>query len=303
MSIVVERGNSNTTGTTTATAASTAAAANHINGNSYGLDHHLIGRSGLGGQRVTCFSMYANGNKPPAPELGAAGAGVGAGRKEVEEEDEGRSGESSSSTSSIGRNSDEESSAGRSSEAGDGEEVQSEYKGGALDSLEALEEVLPIKRSISQFYCGKSKSFTSLSDAANCSSMKDIVKPENSYTRKRKNLLACNNFWDKNRNGIRRNNSGGISKRAAGSRSSLALAASMGCTESSNNSDSSNSNSPSRGICLPPLPPQARRSLYNDSLSPPGQKFSPWRSFSLSDLQGATATPSISGIMVNNRHV
>lgn len=280
MSIAVERGNSNTTSTATATAA----AANHINGNSYGLDHHLIGRSGLGGQRVTCFSMYANGKKPP--ELGAAGGGVGAGRKVVEEDEEGRSGESSSSTSSIGRNSDEESSAGRSSEGGDGEEVQSQYKGGALDSLEALEEVLPIKRSISQFYCGKSKSFTSLSDAANCSSMKDIIKPENAYTRKRKNLLAYNNFWDKNRNGIRRNNSGGISKRAAGSRSSLALAASMGCTESNNNSDSSNSNSPSPGICLPPLPPQARRSLYNDSSSPPGQKISPWRSFSLSDLQG-----------------
>lgn len=250
---------------------------------------------------MTCFSIYANGSNPP--DVGGTGGEVGAGRKAVEEEEEVRSGESSSSTSSIGRNSDEESSAGRSSEGVDGEEVQSEYKGGALDSLEALEEVLPIKRSISQFYCGKSKSFTTLSDAANCSSMKDIVKPENAYTRKRKNLLAYNNFWDKNRNGIRRNNSSGISKRAAGSRSSLALAASMGCTESNNNSDSSNSNSPSPGICLPPLPPQARRSLYNDSSPPLGQKFSPWRSFSLSDLQGATATPSISGIMVNNRHI
>ncbi|KAL3535522.1 hypothetical protein ACH5RR_003983 [Cinchona calisaya] len=290
MSIAVERSHNSTTTTSTATA-----------NNSYGLDNrdrHLVGRSGFGGQNMTCFSIYRS--KTSSPELGGAGERVRPGRK-VED----RSGDdsSSSSTSSIGRNSDEESSA---FDGGDSEEVQSECKAGALDSLEALEEVLPVKRSISQFYCGKSKSFTSLSDAATYSSMKDIVKPENAYTRKRKNLLAHSNFWDKNHNGIRRSSSGGISKRSAGSRSALALAASMGCNESNNNSDSSNSNSPSPGSSLPPLPPQGRRSLYNDSSSPRGQKSSPWRSFSLSDLQGATATAtataSISGIIVDNRH-
>lgn len=112
------------------------------------VDHHDhgIGRSGFAGQKMACFSMYGSGNNAP-PEI-SGGAGVAVGRKVVAtEEEENRSGDSSSSTSSIGRNSDEESSAGRSSEGGggDGEEVQSKYKGGALDSLEVLEEVLPIK--------------------------------------------------------------------------------------------------------------------------------------------------------------
>lgn len=47
---------------------------------------------------------------------------------------------SSSSTSSIGKNSDESTGVG-----GDGEEVQSEYNGGPLGRLNALEEVLPVK--------------------------------------------------------------------------------------------------------------------------------------------------------------
>ncbi|KZV22840.1 hypothetical protein F511_40954 [Dorcoceras hygrometricum] len=62
-------------------------------------------------------------------------------RKEAHVEVEDGSGsQSSSSISSIGKNSDESSGGG-----GDGEEVQSEYKGGAFVTLDALEEVLPIK--------------------------------------------------------------------------------------------------------------------------------------------------------------
>lgn len=56
------------------------------------------------------------------------------------EEDEDRS----SSSSSIGRNSDD-SPAGQSSSDSEGEEVQSSSKDGALGNLEDLEEVLPIK--------------------------------------------------------------------------------------------------------------------------------------------------------------
>lgn len=57
---------------------------------------------------------------------------------EVEED---RSGSlSSSSTSSIGKNSDE-----HPESVSDEEEVQSEFKGGPLDSLDSLEEGLPIK--------------------------------------------------------------------------------------------------------------------------------------------------------------
>ncbi|KAG8367146.1 hypothetical protein BUALT_Bualt16G0042300 [Buddleja alternifolia] len=207
---------------------------------------------------------------------------------------------SSSSTSSIGKNSDDSSRGGGG--GCDGEEVQSEYKGGPLDSLEALEDVLPVKKSISKFYCGKSKSFTSLSDAATFSTIEDITKPENAYTKKRKNLLAFNNFWDKNHN-ILRGSKGGISKRPTNSRSMLSLAATMNCSEA-NSGETSNSNS-SSGCCLPPLPPHARRAIQIErSSSPPADKFSSWRSFSLSDLQGAagvdeSSDPSSTGLWSN----
>lgn len=153
------------------------------------------------------------------------------------------------------------------------------------------------RRGISSFYAGKSKSYTSLADAASCSSLKDMVKPENAYTRKRKNLLAHSNFFDKNRNHFPRNNSGGLYKRPINSRSSLALGATSSCSESNNSSESLNSNASSPRFSLPPLPPQSRRYSIEPSSSPPEQKLSPWRSFSLSDLQGAAAgTPSLMGI-------
>lgn len=172
--------------------------------------------------------------------------------------------QASSCTSSIGRNSDD-SPAGRSLDAdGDGEEVQSSFKGGVLDNLQALEEVLPIKRGISNFYAGKSKSFTSLSHAASSTSLKDIVKPENAYTRKRKNLVAHNIYFSKNG---KQNNGNGLYKRPTNSRSSLALAATQ--------------------EHFPPLPPHPRKHNIESSSSPPHkQKFSNWRSFSLFDLQG-----------------
>ncbi|KAL3642867.1 hypothetical protein CASFOL_013682 [Castilleja foliolosa] len=205
----------------------------------------------------------------------------------------------SSTSSSIGKNSDEASEGGG---ASDGEEVQSEYKGGPLDSLESLEEGLPVKKSISKFYNGKSKSYTSLYDAA-CSSIEEITKPENAYTRKRKNLLAFNNLWDKNRNSTLRSHNRLMSKRPTNSRSMLVLAANMNFSES-NSGETSISNSPSPGFCLPPLPPHAKRAIKNElSSSPPVDKFAA-RCFSLSDLQGAAvaeaAMPSVTGLWNNN---
>ncbi|KAK6118337.1 hypothetical protein DH2020_047908 [Rehmannia glutinosa] len=162
---------------------------------------------------------------------------------------------SDESSSSIGKNSDlSENSMEKSC---DGEEVQSSYKGGALDAMDALEEVLPIRRGISRFYNGKSKSFTSLADASSSSSssspsIKNLAKPDNPYSRRRRNTLSCNLNWDKNRSSCLKSNGGGITKRTNGStRSTLALAVAM------SNSDSSS----------------------------PGKDFSPWRSFSLADLQ------------------
>ncbi len=206
----------------------------------------------------------------------------------------------SCSSSSIGKNSD--SCSDGDGDSGDGE-VQSSYQG-PLNSLDALEEVLPIKRGISKFYSGKSKSFTSLADVATCSSIKDIAKSEDAYTRKRKNLLAHSIFLDKNQNFSSRSNSGGISKRLASSnRSTLALGLTMASCGNNNNNECSSSSSSSPHLSLPPLPPHGRRRPNNEpSFSPPRQNFSPWRSFSLSDLQhAAAATPTVTGSVINNK--
>lgn len=204
----------------------------------------------------------------------------------------------SSSSSSIGVDSDLSDGDDNSGEG----EVQSSHKG-TLDNLDDLEEVLPMKRGISSFYSGKSKSFTSLTDATSCSTIKEIVKPENPYSRKRRNLLAYSTLWDKNRSYPPRSNSGGISKKPFhSSRSTLALAMTMSSYESNNNSESSGSNSSSPTLSRPPLYPQSRRSPNNEpSLSSSEQNFSPWRSFSLSDLQCATTvTPSVNGLVHSN---
>ncbi|CAA0838426.1 Unknown protein [Striga hermonthica] len=167
---------------------------------------------------------------------------------------------SSSSSSSIGKNSDLSEKSMEKSE--DGEEVQSTYnKGGALDAMEALEEVLPIRRGISSFYNGKSKSFASLVHASSfSSSIKDIAKPDNAYARKRRNLLSCSLNWDnKNRKpSCLGSNCGGISKKtASSSRTTLALGVAM----SEKDSDIG----------------KVRGGGYSG--------ISPWRSFSLADLQ------------------
>ncbi|EEF46278.1 protein OXIDATIVE STRESS 3 LIKE 2 [Ricinus communis] len=190
-------------------------------------------------------------------------------RREEEEDDDSTSSSSSSSSSSIVRNNDEES------------EVDSSFKG-PLDTMNTLEEVLPIKRGISKFYNGKSKSFTSLADASSASSIKDFVKPENPYTRKRKNLLARKNLWDdKNHNRLPRDNGSCIPKRPATSnRSAVAR---------DNKREDNPSMSSSTSSCLPPLHPHGKTPPSNESCSPPLQRISARRSFSLSDLQCAAA--------------
>lgn len=99
-------------------------------------------------------------------------------------------------TSSIGAPSPSGSSIGEnsSSEAGeeDGEEeVESKLKeGDALGCLDALEDSLPIKKGLSSFYSGKSKSFTSLAEATSTvAAAKELAKPENPFN-KRRRILA-----------------------------------------------------------------------------------------------------------------
>ncbi|KAK4274536.1 hypothetical protein QN277_017740 [Acacia crassicarpa] len=192
---------------------------------------------------------------------------------------------SSSSTSSIGRNSDLSSERSTGDEDCGENEAQSAYKG-PLDMMESLEEMLPIRRGISEFYNGKSKSFTSLAEASFSSSVKDIAKPENAYTRRRRNLMASNQVWDKNRSFPLRSNIGGISKRSIGhSRSTLALAVAMNnCDSSSSTSEDSISRSPPP--LLPPLHPRSRVPASTRASASPSivQNFSASRSFSLADL-------------------
>lgn len=197
----------------------------------------------------------------------------------------------SSSSSSIGNNSDA-SGGGCDSDDDDGGEVQSLFKG-SLNNLCALEDALPVKRGISTFYAGKSKSYTSLADAVSAPSIQDIVKPEDAYNRKRKNALAHTVLLDKNRNFTSKS---GISKRFAHSNNS-------GGESSSLNSSHGGGGG---GGSLPPLPARPRRLPNNDtSNSSPRIYSSPWRSLSLSDLQhaagGGGATPSMTGSLTNKR--
>ncbi|RWR95894.1 hypothetical protein CKAN_02525400 [Cinnamomum micranthum f. kanehirae] len=204
--------------------------------------------------------------EPPGPGRKVAGAAPREDRRPPARRDESNSG-----SSSIGRNSDSF------SDDEDFGEVQSSYKG-PLDTMDALEESLPIRRGISKFYRGKSKSFTSLADVCN-SPAEDLGKPDNVYNRKRKNLLACSNSWDKNRSDPSSNGGGGISKRPTNSsRSTLAFVVAMSSSESNSNED--------HEPCLPPLHPGGKSRM--DVLSPPQRAFST-RSFSLADLQAASA--------------
>ncbi|XP_039016829.1 uncharacterized protein LOC120147554 [Hibiscus syriacus] len=194
------------------------------------------------------------------------------GRKE-EAEDDWRSSSSTTTSSSIGRNSDEVS--GRSSDGGDCDEneVQSRYKGGS-NMMDSLQQVLPMRRGISSFYNGQSKSFTSLADASSAASIKEMAKPENAYTRRRRNLLAINHLWDKSRHNKRP-----IRPPIGSSTSTLALAVAMSSSESiSSTSDDSTSASRPR---LPLLHPQTR----TPSSSSSGRNPSSWRSFSLADVR------------------
>ncbi|KAL7601661.1 hypothetical protein Lser_V15G25492 [Lactuca serriola] len=185
----------------------------------------------------------------------------------------------SSSSSSIGNNSDASGGEGDSDDDAGGGEVQSLFKG-SLNNLCALEQALPIKRGISTFYAGKSKSYTSLADAVSAPSIQDIGKPEDAYNRKRKNMIAHGVFLDKTRNFGSKT---GISKRSNNTNG-------VGETE---NETSSLSLSSSPNLSLPPRPTRLPTKEVTASSSPRARVYSsPWRSYSLSDLQQAAGETS-----------
>ncbi|CAN8300939.1 unnamed protein product [Cochlearia groenlandica] len=223
-------------------------------------------------------------------------------------ESESFSSHSSSASSSIGRNSDdgeedEFHGGGKSSDDGEEDEAESTYKG-PLDLMESLEEVLPIRKGISKYYNGKSKSFTNLNAEASSaltssSSMKDLAKPENPYSRRRRNLL-CHQIWESNKTTPR----GGISKKQimiSSSRSALTLAMAVAagvmvgegsCSggDSSPGSSPRSSRSPPRQrhqkkkMMLPPLYPRNQGSFGNLKSSQSSLGFCAWRSHSVADF-------------------
>ncbi|KAI9123094.1 hypothetical protein K1719_005983 [Acacia pycnantha] len=199
----------------------------------------------------------------------------------------------SSSLSSIGMNSDSSEDSSDREDSGEAE-VRSSSKG-PLETVNTLEEGLPGKKGISKFYSGKSKSFTSLSDAVSTTTIQEIVKPEDPYAKKRKNLLAHNMFVNRSRSYA--SNLGGIPKRSANLGRGTSCVA-LSSSSSSNNSEEGTSSSISPPSCLPPLHPQAKRLPENASRPCPA-KTSPWRSYSWSDLQSvASEANDLSGLAI-----
>uniref|UniRef100_J3MH86 Uncharacterized protein n=1 Tax=Oryza brachyantha TaxID=4533 RepID=J3MH86_ORYBR len=103
---------------------------------------------------------------------------------------------------------EQRSSIGDESEEDDDEEEEVESKGetwrrktkkcgGALTCLDALDDALPIKRGLSNFFSGKSRSFANLQDVAAgataASGANEIAKPENPFN-KRRRILRCSSI-------------------------------------------------------------------------------------------------------------
>ncbi|KAI7732858.1 hypothetical protein M8C21_009861 [Ambrosia artemisiifolia] len=194
----------------------------------------------------------------------------------------------STSSSSIGNNSD---ASGADDDDDDGGgEVQSLFKGPHAPRLRHIDK----RRGISTFYSGKSKSYTSLADAVSVPSIQDIVKPEDAYNRKRKNMIAHGVILNKNPNFTSKS---GITKKVANANRGP-LASEL----NNNHHNSAGGESSSPGSSRPPLPAHHRISpiAFNESLNSPHRSYcSPWRSYSLSDLQlaggGGGAASSFKG--------
>ncbi|KAM7507420.1 hypothetical protein LguiA_017873 [Lonicera macranthoides] len=289
----------------------------------------MIDNGGRGGGVEHCVYLREMPNlvdeEESPPELLFDDRKIVIGREEDDDDDMDRC-SSSSNSSSIGNNSDEEQHQ-NSDDKEEEEEVQSSpsnynnNNGGDCggggggnnfdDAIQALENALPIsKRGISRFYNGKSKSFTSLMEAASASgSVKEIAKPENAYSKRQRNLLAHNlTYGDNKKNNkiyssfhqlhqlghTRGSRGGGISKRTTNScktTTTLALAVAMSTTTNFNDRSSpcssprqttSHSNGGGGGPLL---------SASSSLLSPRARRnFSALRSFSFADLQHSTTS-------------
>ncbi|CAI8610988.1 unnamed protein product [Vicia faba] len=191
-----------------------------------------------------------------------------------------------SSHSSLGSDSSEDC-----SDREDSGEVE---KKSGLDSMNDLEQDLPVKKGISNFYIGKSKSFTNLAEAAGATCVQEIVKAEDPYAKKRKDSLARNILIGRSRSYA---NVGGISN----SKRTSNLGRRTSCLNLSSNADSSDEvkSSTSRSTSPPcPLPP--RHPLANASRlrpSPPTRDL-PLRSYSWSDLNSVAEGHDLAGLAI-----
>ncbi|KAK1611867.1 hypothetical protein QYE76_035540 [Lolium multiflorum] len=104
----------------------------------------------------------------------------------VEEDD--REAEAEREQSSIGVVTDEE----EEGDEADSKDTETKNNGG-LASLDALDDALPVKRGLSSFFSGKSRSFANLQEVAgSTSSSKDVLaKPENPFNKRRRILRCC----------------------------------------------------------------------------------------------------------------
>ncbi|KAG6516099.1 uncharacterized protein LOC121971568 [Zingiber officinale] len=167
--------------------------------------------------------------------------------------------QASSESSSIGSASSSSASAQGDEE---GEEAESKQKDGALGSLDSLEESLPVKRGLSNFFTGKSKSFASLADVATACA-RDVAKQENPFNKRRRLLM--------------------MSKMRRASYASL-LCPSLPSLLSPSHTveeadDEGEEDDAAAAVALPPLPQHGSATLARK------QTFRSLRSFSLSDLQ------------------
>ncbi|CAI0438726.1 unnamed protein product [Linum tenue] len=105
---------------------------------------------------------------------------------------------SDSSSSSVGApdDSDEEEEDDGGSNSSSGASSSMKKGLGSLGSMDALEDSLPTKKGLSNYFAGKSKSFASLSDACLAvSQAKDLEKPEHPFNKRRRILMA--NKWSR----------------------------------------------------------------------------------------------------------
>ncbi|MCO5564075.1 hypothetical protein L7F22_017731 [Adiantum nelumboides] len=148
------------------------------------------------------------------------------------------------------------SSSGEASQVSDETEVQSAFKdGGGLSC--SVGSSTSSRKGLSQFYAGKSRSFSCLRDVI---SVKDLAKPESAYAKKRKVTSSSSRLPPLQKGPA------AISKKSLQSgKSTLALAVAMSTKEENE-------------LQLPHAAPTYQHSLV------------PSRSYSLSDLQGAAGS-------------